>query len=69
MNVVEEPSLKGLAISGRQFWPSGPTEIRCVASEKVCIWELNGLNFSVSTRESKIKVVILWRCILYQINL
>lgn len=33
MNVVEEPSLKGLAISGRQFWPSGPTKICCPASE------------------------------------
>lgn len=33
MDVVEEPSLKGLATSGRQFWPSRPTKIRCPASE------------------------------------
>lgn len=33
VNVVRAPSLKGLAISGRQFWPSGPTKIRYPASE------------------------------------
>lgn len=33
VNVVKAPSLKGLAISGRQFWPSGPTKICYPASE------------------------------------